>query len=170
MSDPTRCPAARRGDFCCFLSLEAFPSTSSRAMGLDVAWGLGRLRFLNGWSWAMGRVIAVANQKGGVGKTTTAVNVAAALALDGFRVLLVDIDPQGSASTGLGVRMHELAGTVYDALVQQRPASELAQRTALDRLELVPATRDLVGAEVELVNVEAREHRLHQSLASVRGS
>ena len=118
----------------------------------------------------MGRVIAVANQKGGVGKTTTAVNLAAALALDGHSVLLVDLDPQGSATTGLGVHARDLESTVYEALLAQRPAREMTTRTPVENLDLVPATRDLVGAEIELVNLPGREHRLHEALASVRGS
>jgi chromosome partitioning protein len=116
----------------------------------------------------MGRVIAVANQKGGVGKTTTAVNLGASLALDGHSTLLVDLDPQGSATTGLGVPKSQLHGTVYESVIEGRPIDEVVLPTGVDGLDLVPATRDLVGAEIELVGLPRREHRLYDVLAAVR--
>jgi len=116
----------------------------------------------------MGRVIAVANQKGGVGKTTTAVNLAAALALVEHSTLLIDLDPQSSATTGVGVRPSTPDDTIYEVLLGSRPCAEVSTATAIERLHLIPATRDLVGAEVELVNASEREHRLHAALASVR--
>ena len=133
-----------------------------------MAWGRERFRSLDGWSWVMGRVIAVANQKGGVGKTTTAINLSAALALQGHPTLLVDLDPQGSASTGVGVRPAEGEDTIYEALLGGRAMTEILRDTAIERLAVAPATRDLVGAEVELVSQLARENRLNNALASVR--
>jgi chromosome partitioning protein len=115
----------------------------------------------------MGRIIAVANQKGGVGKTTTAVNLAAALALEGHRTLLVDCDPQGSATTGLGFRAGEVRSTTYELLVADDSPTDAVHPTRLERLHIVPATRDLVGAEIELVTMPRREFRLRERLAPI---
>ncbi|HYR96220.1 MAG TPA: ParA family protein, partial [Candidatus Binatus sp.] len=103
-----------------------------------------------------------------VGKTTTAVNLAAALALQGHPTLLVDLDPQGSATTGVGVRPKAPEDTIYEALLGARSVLEVLHRTTVERLDVVPATRDLVGAEVELVNLPEREHRLNDALSTVR--
>jgi len=111
------------------------------------------------------RVFAVVNQKGGVGKTTTAVNLAAGLALAERRVLIVDFDPQGNATTGLGVDKTGLYPTVYHVLLGGEPTEKATLQTALPSLRLLPSDIDLVGAEIELVGMERREYRLRDALA-----
>src|SRR5579875_3646615 len=113
------------------------------------------------------RVLAVANQKGGVGKTTTTVNLGAALAELGYRVLVVDLDPQGNATTGLGVNARNLDSSVYDVILHDVPIEDVIEPTTLRNLFVVPATIDLAGAEIELVPVFSRELRLKRALASV---
>ena len=116
----------------------------------------------------MGRVIAVAIQKGGVGKTTTVMNLATALALEGHRVALIDLDPQASATTGMGIPAGPPGSSIYDVLVSARPITEVIRRTTIETLDVIPASRDLVGSEIELVPMPAREHRLDVALESIR--
>lgn len=119
----------------------------------------------------MARTIAIANQKGGVGKTTTAVNLAASLAISERKTLLVDADPQGNATSGVGLRREQLRFSLYDAMIEGRPLEDVVlSDRALPYLDIAPATQDLVGAELELVERAHRETVLRRVLDSARGS
>ncbi len=127
---------------------------------------------------AVGRVICIANQKGGVGKTTTAVNLSASLSLAGHTTLLVDLDPQGSASSGVGVARRpespddaspsDGSPTIYEVLLGEQPAEAAIRPAAVERLSVLPSARDLIGAEIELVPMIGREHRLEEALRPIR--
>ena len=116
----------------------------------------------------MAQIIVIANQKGGVGKTTTAVNIAACMAAAERPTLLIDLDPQGNATSGLGVKKNALQSTVYDALIDEVPLRDILLPTLLDKLELAPANKQLVGAEVELVDAAEREYHLRQRVEALK--
>ena len=118
---------------------------------------------------ATSRIITIANQKGGVGKTTTAVNLAASLAAAERRTLLVDVDPQGNAGSALGIRRDDSEQSIYEVMLDGVPMAQAIRKTELKFLDLVPASRHLVGAELELAELEGRESRLRRAVAEVAG-
>lgn len=118
----------------------------------------------------MSRILTIANQKGGVGKTTTAVNLAASLAAAERRTLLIDVDPQGNAGSALGIRRDESEKSIYEVLLDDLPMAEAVRKTELKFLDLVPASRHLVGAELELAEIDRREYRLKRAVDSIAPS
>lgn len=118
----------------------------------------------------MGRVICICNQKGGVGKTTTSVNLASCMALNEKRTLLIDLDPQANASSGLGIRLSQGEPSVYEFLIMGERSDQIVKKTMLEHLSIMPSSQDLIGAEVELVSLDSREHMLFRALLDIRNS
>ncbi len=118
----------------------------------------------------MGKIIAFSNQKGGVGKTTTCVNMSAYLAQKGYKCLIIDLDPQGNATSGLGFAKSEIKNSVYNVMIDEMPIEQAVEKTCVDGLDILPSSIDLAGAEVELVYVKDREHVLARVLEKAKQS
>ena len=118
----------------------------------------------------MGKIIAFSNQKGGVGKTTTCVNMAAYLATKGYKCLIVDLDPQGNATSGMGFAKSEIKNSVYNVMIDDMPLADAVVKTCVDNLDILPSSIDLAGAEVELVYIKDREHVLARVLEKAKSS
>ena len=118
----------------------------------------------------MGKIISFSNQKGGVGKTTTCVNLSAYLATKGYKVLIVDLDPQGNATSGLGFAKSEIKNSLYNVMIDDMPIADAVVKTCVENLDLLPSSIDLAGAEVELVYIKDREHVLKRVLEKAKGS
>ena len=116
----------------------------------------------------MGKIIAFSNQKGGVGKTTSCVNLSAYLAQKGYKCLIVDLDPQGNATSGLGFSKSQVKNSVYNVMIEDSPIEEAVTKTCVEGLDLLPSNIDLAGAEVELVYVKDREHVLRRVLEKAK--
>ena len=116
----------------------------------------------------MGRIIAIANQKGGVGKTTTAINLSACLAEKGQKVLAIDMDPQGNMSSGLGLDKNSVEKTIYDLIIGESEVEEVLQKNALENLDILPANVDLSAAEIELIGIDEKEYIVKKAIEKIK--